>query len=325
MSVEILGFGHHVPDRIVTNQELEKQLGLEEGWIERRTGIRERRWANPDDTLSNLATKAANNALSNTNIAKSDINLLILATSTPDHLLPPSAPRVAHKLGLNRAGGIDLAGACTGFLYALVLADAFVRTQQQTVLVIAANILSRRINVQDRASAILFADAAGAVVLAPSERQNTGLKGSDLRTDGSSYDLIKIEDGGSTKPFSHNTDITKTLMEINDGKAVFTKAVNLMTECATTALARSNLAIDDIDHIIPHQANARIIEATRTKLAIPANKIRSTVANYANSSAATIPLTLSIANQNGGLKPGQNILMTAAGAGLLGGAVVWGL
>ncbi len=325
MSVEILGLGHHVPNRVVTNQELEKKLGLDPGWIEQRTGIRERRWAEPQDTLSGMAAAAGNMALSNSNISKSDIALLLLATSTPDQLLPPSAPLVAHKLGLQNAGGIDLAGACTGFLYALVLADAFVHTQRKPVLVIAANILSRRVNVADRSSAILFADAAGAAVLAPTERKNAGLIASDLRADGEAYDLIAIPGGGSTKPFSEITDPIETLMEIKDGQAVFKKAVTLMTDCASNALLQSKLSIDDIDHVIPHQANARMIEAVRDQLKVPNDKVHISLARFGNSSAATIPLTLSLAHDAGKLSQDQSLLMTAAGAGLLGGAVVWGM
>ena len=323
MNVEIIGYGHHVPDRVVRNEEIEHQLKLEPGWIERRTGIRERHWANANDTLSGLAIAAGDAAINQALIAKSDISLLLLATSTPDHLLPPSAPRVAQELGLKNAGGIDLAGACTGFLCALALGDSFARTQQKPVLVVAANILSRRINMKERASAVLFADAAGAVLLAPTERKTAGLASCDFRSDGDSYDLIAIPGGGSTKPFYDITDPTETLIEIKDGQAVFKKAVALMSDCATAALAQADLTISDIDYAIPHQANGRLIKAVRQNLNLPNEKVHVSVEEYGNSSAATIPLTLSLAHKANAFAPGQSLLLTAAGAGMMGGAIVW--
>jgi 3-oxoacyl-[acyl-carrier-protein] synthase-3 len=179
-SSRIAGFGHYVPSRRVENAELETSLGLEPGWIEQRTGIRARHWAGEGDRLSDLAAKAGESALQDAGLDRGDIALTLLATSTPDHLLPPSAPLLAHRLNLINSGAIDLAGACSGFLYALTLADGFVRTQGRPVLVVAANILSRRINPAERASAVLFADAAGAVVLVPSDNPNAGLLGMDL-------------------------------------------------------------------------------------------------------------------------------------------------
>ena len=169
--VEIIGHGHYAPERIVPTARSRRGLGLEAGWIKRRTGIEERRYAAEGEALSDIAVKAGDMALARAGLSRDDVGLLLLATSTPDHLLPPSSPLVAHRLGLANAGAIDMAGACAGFIYALTLADSFVRTQGIAVLVIAANILSRRINEADRASSVLFADAAGAVLLAPSARE----------------------------------------------------------------------------------------------------------------------------------------------------------
>ncbi|MER8499194.1 3-oxoacyl-ACP synthase, partial [Mesorhizobium sp. M1312] len=190
-SSRILGFGHHVPGRKVANAEIESNLGLEPGWIERRTGIRSRFWATDEDTLSGLAEQAGDMALANAGIDRSDIGLLLLATSTPDHLLPPSAPLVAHRLGLRRAGAVDLTGACAGFIYALMFADGFTRLHGKSALVIAANILSRRINPAERASSVLFADAAGAVVIGPCEGPNQGILSASVDSDGSRYGLIQ--------------------------------------------------------------------------------------------------------------------------------------
>jgi 3-oxoacyl-[acyl-carrier-protein] synthase-3 len=321
---EIIGLGHYAPERRVANAEIEGRLGLEPGWIEDRTGILARRYAAEDEALTDIAAKAGEMALNAAGIDRSRIALMLLATSTPDHLLPPSAPLLAHRLGLAGAGAIDMAGACAGFLYALVLADTFVRARAAPALVVAANVLSRRINPAERGSSVLFADAAGAVVLAPSERPRAGVLGAKLATDGSGYDLIKIAAGGSRRPFVPEVPLEETLMSIPDGQAVFTKAVELMAETSRAALEEAGLTIDGIDLFVPHQANARIIAAVAQKLGVSRRKIVSTVAEYGNSSAASIPFTLSLAAREA-LRPGTKILMCAAGAGLTGGAVVFGM
>lgn len=325
MGSTLLSTGHYVPARCVTNAELEARLGLEDGWIFRRTGIRERRYAADDEALSDLAVAAGEMALERAGLARSRIGLLILATSTPDHLLPPSAPLVAHRLGLTGAGGIDMAGACGGFLHALAFADAFARTHQRAVLVIAANLLSRRTNPDERASVILFADAAGAVLVAPDVRPAAGIRGIDLKTDGASYDLIQIPAGGSRQPFRAGLEPSETLMRIRDGRAVFSKAVDMMAETSLTALTQAGLRTDDIRYCIPHQANGRIIGAVQRKLGLADDRVLSSVAAYGNSSAATIPLTLSLHAAEADLKPGDALLMCAAGAGLTGGALVYQL
>ncbi len=325
MSTTLLSLGHFAPERRVTNAEIEERLGLEPGWVARRTGILERRYASPDQALSDLAVAAGEMALSRLGFARSRIGLVILATSTPDHLLPPSAPLVAHRLGLTGAGAIDMAGACGGFLYALAFADCFVRTHRVSVLVIAANILSRRTNQQDRKSVVLFSDGAGAAVVAPSEQPNRGVCGLHLASDGSSYDLIKISAGGSRQPFDGNTPDADTLMDIADGRAVFAKATDMMASASRTALSAAGLDVADVSYWVPHQANQRIITATSSKLGMSEAKTLSSVALYGNSSAATIPLTLSLAAQTTPFRPGDTILMCAAGAGLTGGALIYRL
>jgi 3-oxoacyl-[acyl-carrier-protein] synthase-3 len=325
MCSEIIGFGRYAPRRRVLNAEIEERLKLERGWIERRTGILERRYAADGEALTDMAAAAGEEALAQSGIDRSRIALTLLATSTPDHPLPPSAPLLAHCLGLMHSGCIDLAGACAGFLYALVLADGFVRAQDAPVLVVAGNVLSRRINPAERASCILFADAAGSLVLAPTERPGCGLLGASLAAEGSGYDLIKIEAGGSRRPFAPDTPVEETLMTIPDGQAVFSRAVDMMVATSREALGKAKLTIADIDWLIPHQANARIMAAVAGKLGVPEEKMISTVACYGNSSAATIPFSLALAVEEGRIKPGDRILMCAAGAGLTGGAVVLGL
>lgn len=317
------GFGHYVPERRVENAELEAHFNLDAGWIERRTGIRARHWAMPEDRLTDMAAKAGAMALHQSGLDRRDIGMLLLATSTPDHLLPPSAPLLAHRLGLRQAGALDVAGACSGFVQALVLADGFVRTHGKAVLVVAANILSRRINWQERASAILFADAAGAVVLEPSTQPGRGLLSSELVSDGSNYELIGIAAGGSAQPFEMAMDLEETRMTMRDGRKVFSLAVEMMGDCATEALKSANVSPPAIDRFIPHQANSRIIDALEERLGLDADRSVRTLGEYGNSSAATIPLSVSLAANMRPFQSGETLLMTAAGAGMSGGAVVW--
>lgn len=324
-SSRLAGFGHYVPARCIENAEIETKLGLEPGWIERRTGIRARHWVEEGDTLTDLAAKAGEAALQDSGISRGDIALTLLATSTPDHLLPPTAPLLAHRLGLANSGAIDLAGACSGFLYALSLADGFVRTQGRPVLVVAANILSRRINPAERASAVLFADAAGSVVVAPCDDPDKGLIGVDLAADGSGYDLITIPAGGSSRPFAWGMAAEDVLMTIRDGRDVFVRAVEMMTACATRAIADAGICPADVSRFVPHQANVRIFDAVCDKLRIDPSRTVRTIEDHGNSSAATIPLSLSVAHQVKPFKAGEQILLATAGAGLIGGAVLVGI
>jgi 3-oxoacyl-[acyl-carrier-protein] synthase III len=321
----ILALGHYAPERRVTNDEIESRLGLEAGWISRRTGIVERRFAADGEALSDLAVKAGEMALARAGFDPARIGLLVLATSTPDHLLPPTGPLVAHRLGLGSAGAIDMAGACAGFLYALTFADTFARAQGVPVLVIAANILSRRMNLDDRNSTVLFGDAAGAALIAPSERANTGVLGVHLASDGSGYDLINIPAGGSRRPFSPALEASDVLMQIENGRAVFAKASALMITASEKALTRAGLSPADMDHFVPHQANSRMMAAVEKGVGVKAGTMISTVERFGNSSAATIPFSLSMSAEQRLYKPGDRILMTAAGAGLVGGAIVYGL
>ncbi|WP_027163104.1 beta-ketoacyl-ACP synthase III [Mesorhizobium sp. WSM1293] len=324
-SSRILGFGHHAPARKVDNAEIEDRLGLEPGWIERRTGIRSRFWATGEDTLSGLAARAGDMALANAGVDRDNIGLLVLATSTPDHLLPPSAPLVAHRLGLGHAGAVDLTGACAGFIYALMFADGYTRLHGKASLVIAANILSRRINPAERASAVLFADAAGAVVVVPCEEPDRGILGAALASDGSRHGLIKIPAGGSNTPFHDGLELEQTWMTIADGREVFAKAVEMMSRCSQDALSAARMGSQDIDRFVPHQANARIFDAVGRVLGIEDEAIVKTIADYGNSSAATIPLSLSLSHRAQPFRPGEKILLAAAGAGLSGGALIIGI
>lgn len=324
-SSKISGFGHYIPEQRIESAEMEKWFNLEKGWIERRTGIKTRYWAHTDETIVDLAQKAGEIAIKNSGIERNSIGLTILATSTPDHLLPPSSPMLAHRLNLVNSGAFDLSGACSGFIYAFTLADSFVRTHNKSVLIVAANILSRRINLEEHKSAVLFGDAAGAVVLSPSKELGTGVLGMNFASDGKEYNLISIAAGGSQKPFHPNIPLHEYKMQMYNGKAIFNHAIQMMANCASIAMENAKINFEDLDRFVPHQANARMIENLAKKLNIPEKKIISTVCKFGNSSAASIPVSLSIANISEPFVSGEKILLCSAGAGMTGGAILIGI
>ncbi len=321
----LVGFGHYAPERRVPNAEIERDMGLEEGWIERRTGIQERRYVAPDQALTDIALPAAQMAIEDSGIDPAKIGLTLLATSTPDHLLPPSAPLLVHKLGLPNSGGIDMAGACAGFLYALAMADAYAKAQGIAVLVVAANILSRRINPQERASRVLFADAAGAVVVLPPVREGQGILASDLASDGAYYDLIKISGGGSRNPYRPDMDPNEYLMSLKGGQTVFARAVATLTSSAQKVLNKAGLTAADVDHFAPHQANSRIIDAAESNIGINSDNTLITLNKFGNSSAATIPFSLSRCRETRSYREGDTFLLSAIGAGFVSGSLLVGL
>lgn len=320
MGTRITGRGHHAPERCVGNDEIEARLGLEPGWIERRVGVRARHYAAPNEALTDIARPAARMALDEA--GRPDIGFLLLATSTPDHLLPPSAPLLAHQLGLT-CGAADLAGACAGFIDALALADGMVRAQGRSVLVVAANILSRRVNPQDASTSALFGDAAGAIVLSPAPGADSGVIAADLVSDGAGYDLLKIPGGGSRTPFTRDMESDALFMQMLNGQSVFSKAVDTMVTSSERVLKSARVTADDVAHWIPHQANLRITAAVERRLGLDPARGLSTLRDFGNSSAATIPLTLSHAGRARSFHPGDLCLMSAVGAGLSGGAILF--
>lgn len=321
--VVMAGFGHYLPDRCVENAEIEVDLGLPPGWIAARSGIRARHYAAPDQALSDLAVPAGRMALDMAGAAAAEVGLLLLATSTPDHLLPPTAPLVAQRLGLG-CGAADLAGACAGFLQALVLAAGHVRMCGQSVLVIAANLLSRRIEPAEVASRVLFADAAGAVLLRPAPDPARGPRAAVLRSDGAGYDMIRIDRGGSRLPFTAPGAGGLT-MRMPDGRAVFARAVEGMTTSARQAMAEAGVTPETITAWAPHQANGRIIAKVGALLDLGHAEWLGTLDRHGNSSAATIPLGLSCRVAERGPLPSGPLLLTAFGAGTIWGSVVWHL
>ncbi len=337
----ITGVGHAVPERRVSSREIESDLNLPTGWIERRTGTRERRVLADDRAMSDLAVEAGRVAIDVARVEAADIPLLVLATSTPDHLLPPSAPLVAHRLKLG-GGGVDVMGACTGFICALALAGSQVALSRRPALVIAANVLSRRVRPEDAATAALFADAAGAVVISPDNAGEEGrvrraegsagragssdppgIFGAYFGSDGSKYDQIHIPAGGSREPMTVEAiEESRHLMEMDHGPAFFRSAVEAMARTGKEALTDAGLTAADVDWWIPHQANARLTRRAGIELGIPAERTIDIIANYGNSSAATIPLALSLAVQDGRVRRGDTLLLTAVGAGMLEAGLV---
>jgi 3-oxoacyl-[acyl-carrier-protein] synthase-3 len=323
LNIKVAGVGSVVPRTGTENAEMEARLGLESGWIEKRTGVRFRPIAEDTVATSDLAVSAGQRALEAACVLPAEIGLLLLATSTPDHLLPPTAPLVAHRLALTNAGAIDMAGACSGFLYAFLMGASFAQTMQKPVLVIAANILSRRVDPMDRNTVTLFGDGAGAVALVPSGSDAPHVLGTHLAADGSQYDAMGIPAGGTREPLTAaGLHAGRHRMMLRDGKGLFKQAAGMMAEAGRRALMEANLGVEDIDWWIPHQANLRMIRETGRILAIPSERTVTVMDRYANSSAATIPIALAEAVADGRIGKGDTLLLTAAGAGMMSAGIV---
>jgi 3-oxoacyl-[acyl-carrier-protein] synthase III len=326
LSSFISGTGSAFPKRIVTNAELAQKIDSSDEWIRERTGISERRVAepgNPDEFNSSLAYQAALKALEMAKKKPEDIDLILYATCTPDTLVPSSSCWLQQKLGAVHAAAVDLNAACSGFLYALTTADMFIRSGQSTcALVIGAEVLSSYVNWNDRSSCILFGDGAGAVVVERTEANaSSRILSSHLGADGNLTDLIICKSGGSKLPVTHDildAHLNKITMK---GREVFKIAVKTLADYATKALESNGYTLSDLDWFIPHQANLRIIEAVANRLEFSMEKTLLNVANYGNTSAATIPTVLDRAVRDGKIKKGHLIVMDVFGAGLTYGSV----
>jgi 3-oxoacyl-[acyl-carrier-protein] synthase-3 len=313
-----------VPERVLTNEELAQMVDTNDEWIRSRTGIRERRIAEDDQTTASLATEAALNALAVANLNPMEIELIIVATSTPEHLFPATASLVQDSLGAVKAGAFDLLAACTGFIFALNMATQAIRTGSlSNALVIGSETLSRLINWQDRDTCILFGDGAGAFVLQAGE-EKAGLLSAVMRSDGSGADLLIVPAGGSALPPSIDT-IQDGLHYIDmNGREVFRFATRVMTQATENAVKGANLEIQDIDLVIPHQANRRIIEIALRNLDIPLERCVINLDRYGNTSTASIPIATCEAIEDGRLHPNDKVVFVGFGAGLTWGAAVVG-
>ncbi len=312
------GVGGHLPSKVLTNDDLAKMVDTTDEWIAARTGIRKRHIAADGETTSDLGVAAARKALEAAGLAPDDIDLIVVATATPDYTFPSTATVIQQKLGITRGAGFDLQAVCSGFVFAIATADNFlVRGQFERALVIGAETFSRILDWSDRSTCVLFGDGAGAVVL---ERQpkaqagDRGVKGIHLRTDGRFKDLLYVDGGPST---------TQTVGHLRMvGNQVFKHAVGKISESVRAAVGQAGLQISDIDWFVPHQANQRILSAVAERLGLDEQKVVSTVAEHGNTSAASVPLALAAATEDGRVKPGDLVLIEAIGGGLAWGAAL---
>jgi 3-oxoacyl-[acyl-carrier-protein] synthase-3 len=321
-TVSITGVGSYVPERVMTNADLAERVETSDEWITSRTGIRERRIAAEGETTADLATAAAHRALQNAGLTAGDIDLIIVATITPDMLFPSTACLVQHRLNATRAAAFDIEAACSGFVYALDIAAHFVASHTyNTVLVIGAEKMSSVIDWTDRNTCVLFGDGAGAAVLQNRPKAH-GLLTTCLGSDGGKAGLLEQPAGGSACPATAATVAARLHYLRMDGKETFKNAVNAMVTAATEALARCNLSIDRIRCIIPHQANQRIMAAVAERLGANPDQVFSNVERYGNTSAASVAIALDEAVRGGMIRRGDLVLLVVFGAGLTWGAAV---
>ena len=315
----ILGCGSYLPARVLTNDDLAKMVDTSDEWIFERTGIRRRHIASDGETTSDLALEAAKRALKHADIAVRELDLVIVATTTPDETFPATATRIQARLGMTRGAAFDIQAVCTGFVYALSVADSFIRTgQAKTVLVIGAETMSRILDWKDRGTCVLFGDGAGAVVLSATEGNGTsadrGILNTKIFSDGRLHDLLYTDGGVSS---------TRTAGYLRmQGREVFKHAVTNIANAIEQSTRAEGLTPHDIDWFVPHQANQRILDGTARKVGIPAERVVSTIAEQGNTSAASVPLALTAAVQDGRIKRGDLVLMEAMGGGFTWGAAL---
>ena len=319
---QIIGFGSYLPKNIVTNDDLARKIDTSDEWIRKRTGITQRHIAAEGELTSDIAEHAARAALDNAGVSSNEIDLIVLATATPDNTFPATAARVQSKLGIRRGAAFDVQAVCAGYVYALATADNMIRLgQAETALVIGAEVFSRILDWEDRGTCVLFGDGSGATVLRGSEtagsNQDRGILSTHIYSDGNYYDMLYVNGGPSTTGTSGYLRM--------EGKEVFRHAVQRMSEVVETALETNGLKIDDVDWLIPHQANKRIMDSIAKKLSFPAEKVVVTVDKQANTSAATIPLALAQAASDGRLKKGNLIALSALGGGFSWGSALFRL
>lgn len=320
--VKIVGVGHYAPPRIVTNHDLEAWLDTSDEWITTRTGMKRRHWASDEEGTSDLASAAASAALMHAGLTAQDIDCFIVATVTPDFYFPATACLVASRLGVMQKPAFDIAIACSGFIYGLTVASGLIRSGvYRRIMLIGAEALSKILDKEDRSTAILFGDGAGAVILERSDEDS--FLAADLGADGSRPELLYAHGSGFRKPIDHAALDAKVQLIHMQGPETFKVAVTKMVESTDSVLAKANLRKSDVTFLIPHQANRRIIDATARYLGLPEEKVIVNIAEYGNTSAASIPLALSETVRAGLLKADDLIVFVAFGGGLSWGAVAW--
>ena len=318
----ITGWGMYAPARVMTNDELATMVETSDEWIVSRTGIHERRIAADDETTTSLSVNAARDALAVAGLDPAELDLVIVATCTPDYYMPATAVLVAHELGATRAAGFDLMAACSGFVFALATASAYVRSgMHRNVLVVGVELLSRFLDYTDRNTCVLFGDGAGAVIVSASDAPG-GLLGLDMYSDGSGKEGIIFPAGGSACPTTPKTVAEGGHFVHMAGKEVYKYATRQLAESSRSALRSAGLSVGDVDQFLFHQANLRIIESVQNAVGIPSDKTYLNIAKYGNTSAASVPMALVEAIAEGRIKQGDRLLMAAFGAGYTAGAAV---
>jgi 3-oxoacyl-[acyl-carrier-protein] synthase-3 len=312
----ITGWGKSVPQRILTNRDLEQMVDTSDEWIVTRTGIRERHIAGPGETTTTMSVDACQKALERAGVSPEEIDLIIIATSTPDYLCPPVSSMVQDQLGATRAAALTLVAGCTGFVYGLVTASQFIETGlYEKVLVVGVETLSAGVDWTDRSTCVIFGDGGAAVLMEASD-QPTGILSCELGSDGSDWDALIVPGGGCANPFSEEVLLNREHYLRMDGRRIFKFATRKMTEAVINVVRASGLTWDDIELIIPHQANARIIDLAVRRLGVDPEKVMVTVDRYGNTSAASIPLALCDALEEGRLESGDHVVLVGFGAGL---------
>ncbi len=322
-SSRIIGLGHHAPENIVTNQDLSEMMDTTNEWIVERTGIHERRYMDPEtDTVANMAAKASRMALKRADLTEKDIDFIVFATITPDYYFPGSGVLLQRELGLEGIGALDIRNACSGFIYALSIADQYIKTNTyKTILVIGAEIQSTALDftTRGRGTAVIFGDGAGAAILQASDDENSGILSTHLHSDGRFAEELYVKDPGSSRPHKERQpeqilDTSGFKVHMN-GNAVFKHAVVKFSEAINEALAANNVSIEDIDLLIPHQANLRISNFLQQSLKLPDDKIYNNIMKYGNTTAASIPIAMSEAWAEGKIKENDLLCLAAFGSG----------
>lgn len=311
----IIGTGSYLPEKMLSNRDLEAMMDTSDEWIFTRTGIRNRHIANEHETTSDIAFNASQRAIEAAKIDTGDIDLIVVATSTPDMIFPSTACLLQAKLGIKRGAAFDVQAVCTGFIYAMAIADKFICSgQHRCALVVGAEIFSRILDWKDRGTCVLFGDGAGAVVMQASA--TAGLYSSHLHADGSYANIL------STPGSVRNGEVCGVPFLKMEGNAVFKLAVHVLEEAGREALAANHISIEQVDWFIAHQANVRIIKATAKKLGLPLERVVLTVEQHGNTSAASVPLALDVAVRDGRIKPGQTVLLEGVGGGFTWGSIL---
>lgn len=320
---QIIGTGSYAPEQVITNKDLEKFVDTSDEWITERTGIKQRRKAAPGEATSDMAVAAARKALEMAGVRPEQVDLIVVGTITPDMPMPSCAAFVQAKLGAVNAFAFDVAAACAGSIYALSVAEQFVQTGKvKRALVIGADLFTQIVNWGDRNTCVLFGDGAGAMLLAPSEEPERGILSTHLRMDGSLAEILAIPGGGSKEPVTEENLRAQRNKVVMNGREVFKCAVRALSDITQEALSANGLTASQVDHVIVHQANSRILESVMERLEVPLEKCWINLDKYGNTSAASLPISLDEALRSGRIKRGDLVAMMAIGAGMTWGAAM---